>query len=49
VLVGWHWTWDSGLNMALAAGVGRNISASDDDFEEESIFPNGYFRIGYTF
>ena len=27
VLLGWHWMWDSGLNVALAAGVGRNFSS----------------------
>ena len=46
VLAGWQWTWDSGFNLAVAAGVGRNWS-SDDEFEK--IFPNGYFRVGYAF
>lgn len=27
VLLGWHWIWDSGLNLAVAAGIGRNFSS----------------------
>lgn len=46
MLVGWHWTWDSGLNFALAAGIGRNW-ASDSDYSEP--FGNGYMRFGYAF
>jgi hypothetical protein len=48
VLVGWHWTWDSGLNMAVAAGVGRNW-ASDGNNHGDELFANGYFRVGYAF
>lgn len=47
VLVGWHWMWDSGLNLALAFGAGRNWS-TDDEYES-TIFPNGYMRFGYAF
>ncbi len=46
MLFGWHWTWDSGFNLAVAAGVGRNWST---DSEYSQIFPNGYFRVGYAF
>lgn len=46
VLVGWHWTWDSGLNFALAAGMGRNWSGDD---EYDKVFGNGYMRFGYAF
>jgi hypothetical protein len=50
-LVGWHWYWDSGLNLAIAAGVGRNWNNSDseefDDYDE--LFANGYVRFGYAF
>ena len=46
MLVGWHWTWDSGLNVAIAGGVGRNW-ASQDSYDK--IFPNGYLRFGYAF
>lgn len=51
VLIGWHWTFDSGFNMAMAVGGGRDFSKEGldgyDDEEEE--FFNGYFRIGYAF
>jgi hypothetical protein len=47
VLVGWHWSWDSGLNFAIAGGLGRNWS-NDEEYEED-IFPNGYMRFGYAF
>ncbi|HVV84351.1 MAG TPA: DUF3575 domain-containing protein [Kofleriaceae bacterium] len=46
MLVGWHWTWDSGLNIAVAGGVGRNWGSQD---EYNKIFPNGYLRFGYAF
>jgi hypothetical protein len=51
VLVGWHWMWDSGLNFALAFGVGRNWSKEDteSDYDDEEVFPNGYLRFGYAF
>lgn len=47
VLVGWHWSWDSGLNLAMAFGAGRNWSTEDD--VDSTIFPNGYLRFGYAF
>jgi hypothetical protein len=47
-LLGWAWMFDSGFNLAMAAGVGRNINASGDNSEGE-IFANGYFRVGYAF
>jgi len=46
MLVGYHWIWDSGLNMAVAAGVGRNFSKKND---YDELFFNGYFRVGYAF
>ena len=46
MLVGWHWTWDSGFNVALAGGIGRNWSS---DAEYDKVFPNGYLRFGYAF
>jgi Protein of unknown function (DUF3575) len=52
VLVGWHWMWDSGLNLAIAAGIGRNWSredSPDSDFDDEEPFFNGYLRFGYAF
>lgn len=49
MLVGWHWTWDSGLNFALAAGAGRDWSTKDTEYNEPGIFANGYMRFGYAF
>ncbi|NRA68872.1 MAG: hypothetical protein HRU19_30595 [Pseudobacteriovorax sp.] len=55
VLLGYTWFWDSGLNISLAVGGGRNLNDSeDDDFyedDDETIdsFSNGYLRVGYAF
>lgn len=52
VLLGWHWIWDSGLNVAVAFGVGRNWATEDSDeyhYDDEEIFANGYLRFGYAF
>jgi len=51
VLIGYHWYWDSGLNIAIAAGIGRNWNASNNDAFDgyDKIFPNGYLRFGYAF
>jgi Protein of unknown function (DUF3575) len=51
MLVGWHWTWDSGLNIAVAAGFGRNWAIHDtgSSYAAEKIFGNGYMRFGYAF
>jgi opacity protein-like surface antigen len=51
VLIGWHWMWDSGLNFAIAAGVGRNWATEDTDssHDDEELFGNGYLRFGYAF
>jgi hypothetical protein len=51
VLFGWHWTWDSGFNVAMAAGLGRDLADDgDDEYDsDEDVFFNGYFRVGYAF
>jgi hypothetical protein len=51
VMFGWHWTFDSGLNVAFAGGVMRNMNREDDEYgyEGESIEPAWYFRIGYAY
>ena len=51
VLAGWHWMWDSGLNLAVAFGVGRNWSREDteSEYDDEEPFVNGYLRFGYAF
>jgi len=48
VLFGWHWTFDSGLNVAAAVGAARDLSDDDDEYDAE-VEPAGYFRIGYAF
>lgn len=54
ILLGWHWTWDSGLNVAIAAGLGRNLSSPDDTngdgyANDDPVFVDGYLRFGYAF
>jgi len=48
MLFGWQWTFDSGLNVAMAFGVVKHLesnhSGSSDDADA-----NGYFRVGYAF
>jgi hypothetical protein len=48
MLAGWHWSWDSGLNVAFAFGAGRNMNTGSSDSGSE-LFANGYFRAGYEF
>ncbi|MBL9014139.1 MAG: hypothetical protein JNL83_08175 [Myxococcales bacterium] len=54
ILFGWHWTFDSGLNMAVAFGATRNMSSdrmdSDSEYDDnDDPLPTGYLRIGYAF
>lgn len=50
VVFGWHWTFDSGLNIAAALGVMRNMNPQMDEFIGDSgVEPSGYFRVGYAF
>lgn len=44
LMFGWHWTFDSGLNIAFAAGVAKQMGNEDGDSDA-----NGYFRVGYAF
>jgi hypothetical protein len=44
LLFGWHWTFDSGLNVAFAAGVAKQMGNKDGDTDG-----NAYFRVGYAF
>jgi hypothetical protein len=50
LLFGWHWTFDSGLNIAWAFGVAKHV-ADDQMSSYSSSDPdiNGYFRVGYAF
>jgi len=47
MLFGWHWTFDSGLNVAAAIGVARDLD--EDDAYDSGVQPAGYFRVGYAF
>lgn len=44
LMFGWQWTFDSGLNVAFAAGVAKQMGNEDGDTDA-----NGYFRVGYAF
>jgi hypothetical protein len=46
VMFGWHWSFDSGANVAFAFGAFRpmNDGKTSDDVE-----PAGYFRVGYAY
>jgi hypothetical protein len=48
VLFGWHWTFDSGLNIVTASGVARRVLVSNDD-GRNAVESVGYFRVGYAF
>jgi hypothetical protein len=52
MMFGWQWMFDSGLNVAAAFGVARNLSSQNMDSESsdsEKLEPAGYFRVGYAF
>jgi hypothetical protein len=52
VLLGYHWMWDSGLNVAIAGGLGRNLGGDDNDVDGgdgDELFFNGYLKVGYAF
>lgn len=47
VLFGWQWSFDSGLNVAMAFGAMRNLNGHS--MSSSNAEPAGYFRIGYLF
>ncbi|MBS1118498.1 MAG: hypothetical protein H6Q90_726 [Deltaproteobacteria bacterium] len=49
VLFGWHWTFDSGMNVAIAIGAAKRMSQDSMDEYSDDVQPAGYFRIGYAF
>ena len=58
VAAGWHWMWDSALNVSAGAGIGRNFASGGDCQTDEwatycddpeEIYPVAYFRVGYAF
>lgn len=46
MMFGWHWSFDSGLNVAMALGALRDLNSSSRSIDAE---PTGYFRVGYAF
>lgn len=48
LLFGWQWTFDSGLNVAYAAGVAKHMGTNDMSSSDGTDF-NAYFRVGYAF
>lgn len=55
VLLGYFWYWDSGMNVSIAAGVGRDLnykkSEETQNLDEDRVetFGNAYFKVGYAF
>ncbi len=52
LLFGWHWNFDSGLNISWAVGVAAHATDSNSDGSSSSSNDpdfNGYFRVGYNF
>ena len=49
VLMGYQWIWDSGMNISLAGGLGRNLNYDKSSDNSREGFGNGYFRVGYAF
>ncbi|MBA3458395.1 MAG: hypothetical protein H0T46_00420 [Deltaproteobacteria bacterium] len=53
MVFGWHWTFDSGLNFAVALGGTRNMNrqpmTDSGEYQSDVPQPTGYLRIGYAF
>lgn len=49
VLVGWHWIWDSGLNVSAALGLGRNLSQGGDYAYDGSYETSSYGDDGHRY
>jgi len=49
VLAGYHWTFDSGLNVAFALGLAKNLNTMSASEGDNGLQPAGYFRVGYAF
>jgi hypothetical protein len=47
LLLGWQWTFDSGLNLAAAIGPAKHLGDSQMSSNDTDV--NGYFRVGYAF
>jgi hypothetical protein len=48
VLFGWHWSFDSGLNVAMALGAMKDVNNPRPGSGSNNAEPVGYFRIGYA-
>lgn len=50
LLFGWHWNFDSGLNIAWAIGPAKHMTENNtNSYSSENVDVNGYFRFGYNF
>ena len=55
LLFGWHWNFDSGLNISWAVGPAKHMSDNNTnsqgyyDTSSDKVDFNGYFRFGYNF
>ena len=52
LLFGWHWNFDSGLNISWAFGLAKHATDSNSDpssYNSSEPDVNGYFRVGYNF
>jgi hypothetical protein len=52
LLFGWHWNFDSGLNVSWAFGLAKHATDTNSDpnaYTSDSPDVNGYFRVGYNF
>ncbi len=47
LMLGWQWTFDSGLNLAFAAGVAKRMTSKNEYGDDTE--GNAYFRVGYAF
>ncbi|HTL32171.1 MAG TPA: hypothetical protein VL326_03545 [Kofleriaceae bacterium] len=48
MMFGWHWTFDSGLNVAFAGGVAKRMT-HQSEYGGSNTEGNAYFRVGYAF
>lgn len=48
MMVGYHATFDSGLNASVAFGILRNLNPQRSEYGD-GVEPTGYFRVGYAF
>lgn len=49
LMLGWQWTFDSGLNLSAAFGLAKKLDNNSDQYSSNEPEANGYFRVGYAF